>query len=190
MNKLLENMAKAEANEDNPNSTAIEDAAAVKSILGASVVSSTGNPLKNEIEETVTSVKPAENLDVLEVVYATRRGGGMVVPVNLGSEGTVKIDFTAGAVTLKGRMAKAMREEYQRNEHLRRHITEISASDRDTIMKLNKAAAQETTRAHRGVGSAAMGRPENAAHQQQMDRTAKITSITNKTPSSITPLGG
>jgi hypothetical protein len=176
MNELLKNLQ----NENEDDAVKANQTAAVNQILGNQVVDSgTGAPTEKEQIETVDTIDAAPESDVLEVTFATRRGGGMTLPLEVPGEGVFVVDFKAGAVTLYGRAALAMREEYQRNEHLRRLVTEVASSDKDLIMRLNKEATHETQRAHRGVGSATMGRTENAAHQRQLDRRSQISAITN-----------
>ena len=186
----------AQQDPNDPSSTVDEDNLAVDTILGTQVVNDkTGEAMVGKDIPTVDvkEVKEPEEAkdsegDSLEVIYATRRGGGMTLNLEIPNEGNFLVDFKAGAVTLKGRAARAMREEYQRNEHMRRLITEVSASDRDTIMRLNREAAAETNRGHRGVGSARMGRPEDAAHTMQQNRTQQIAALTNKSSGALTPL--
>ena len=209
MNELLEQMkanAEAAALEDaantpnkvvtpnpgvnDPSSTIEEDNAAVDAILGTQVVNAVTG--KDDINKTIPTADIVEDKapeeDVLETVWATRRGGGMTLNLEIPDEGQYLVNFEAGAVTLRGRAAKAMRAEYARNDAMRRLIVEVSANDKDTIMRLNKEAIGETQRGHRGVGSAAMGRREDAAHTMQQNRTKEIADITNKASGALTPL--
>lgn len=166
-----------------------ETAQDVAAILGAPLLNNDGTKVQAPTPEVESKVVETASDKTLEIVYATRRGGGMTLPLTVGDEGTFLVDFKNGTATLKGRAALAMREEYKRNEHLRRLITEVSATDRDTIETLNRQAKMETMQAHRGVGSASMGRMENAQHQAQMNRTQTISDLTNKSSGSLPQLG-
>lgn len=193
INQLLSGTKPSEEPEVDEEKAAM-DRAAIANIMGVTEdtpsTANLDNPVKPIAQDNsgATEVKPAQDPSGrdLEVTWAVRRGGGLTIPLEVPNEGQFTVNFEGGTATLRGRAARAMRKEYERNPYLRQQIAEISASDRAQVEKLNRQMASEQNMAERGLSSANASRNIHPADQRAQDRTAGLAKITN----AMSPLGG